>query len=71
LRLALSDLTPRETDKVAARVAGLHGQRELGELMEFRITEGELEFNRRLSELVLETLADDGLSHWIGANEDE
>ena len=71
LRLALSDLTPRETDKVAHRVATLHGQKDLGELVEFRITEGELEFNRRLSELVLQTLAQDGLSHWIGANVDE
>jgi len=69
--LALSDLTPRETDKVAHRVATLHGQKDLGELVEFRITESELEFNRRLSELVLQTLAQDGLSHWIGANVDE
>ena len=66
LRLALADLTPRETDKVAARVAELHGEQELGTLTEFRITEGELEFNRRLTALVLKTLADDGLSHWLG-----
>lgn len=67
LRLALADLTPRETDKVASCVAGLHGEEEIGELIEFRITEGELEFNRRLTALVLKTLTDDGLSHWIGA----
>src|ERR1700754_2392072 len=66
LRLAFADLTPRETDKVAARVAALHGKEELGLLTEFRITEGELEFNRRLTALVLKSLADDGLSHWIG-----
>ncbi len=71
LRLALADLTPRETDKVAARIAGLHGEAELGSLTEFRITEGELEFNRRLTELVLKTLAGDGLSHWIGETVDE
>lgn len=71
LRLALADLTPRETDKVAARIAGLHGETELGSLTEFRITEGELEFNRKLSDLVLQTLAADGLSHWIGDGVDE
>jgi hypothetical protein len=65
LRLAFADLTPRETDKVGAVVAGLHGQQHLGELLEFRITEGEVEFNRRLTELVLKTLTLDGLSHWI------
>ena len=71
LRLALADLTPRETDKVASRVAGLHGQKELGELVEVRITEGDLEFNRQLTALVLKTLADDGLSHWIGVGASE
>jgi hypothetical protein len=67
LRLALSELTPRETDKVAARVAGLHGRTELGVLTESRLTQGEFEFNRRLTELVLKALERDGLSHWIGA----
>src|SRR5215813_612164 len=66
LRLALADLTPRETDKVAEQVASLHGKRDLGDLLEFRIGEGELEFNRRLTELVLNTLAQDGLAHWSG-----
>jgi len=65
LRLALADLTPRETDKVASRVAGLYGKDQLGELVQYRTTEGELEFNRRLTELVLEALARDGLTHWI------
>lgn len=69
LRLALADLTPRETDKVAARVAALHGKEELGALTEFRITEGELEFNRRLTALILKTLSDDGLAHWINVDE--
>ena len=71
LRLALAELTPRETDKVASCVAGLHGEKDLGQLLEVRITEGELEFNQRLTRLVLNTLAGDGLSHWIGANADE
>ena len=71
LRLALADLTPRETDKVATRVAELHGEKDLGALIEVRITEGELEFNRRLTELVLTSLANDGLSHWIGGEVDD
>jgi hypothetical protein len=70
LRLALADLTPRETDKVASSVAGLYGKTDLGMLTEFRIGEGELEFNRRLTALVLETLSKDGLSHWLEANAD-
>jgi hypothetical protein len=71
LRLALSDLTPRETDKVASAVAGLFGQHELGDLIEFRITEGELAFNQRVTKVVLDSLSHDGLSHWIGAEADE
>ena len=70
LRLALADLTPRETDKVASGVAALYGKTDLGTLTEFRISEGELEFNRRLTALVLETLSNDGLSHWFGGTAD-
>ena len=70
LRLALAELTPRETDKVAASVAGLYGKTDLGMLTEFRISEGELEFNRRLTAIVLETLSQDGLSHWLGGDAD-
>ena len=71
LRLALADLTPRETDKVASRVAGLHGKDQLGELVQYRTSEGELELNRRLTELVLETLTRDGLGHWIKDDDNE
>src|SRR5262249_5952568 len=48
LRLALADLTPRETDKVAALVASLHGHTKLGGLMEGQVTERQLELNRQL-----------------------
>ncbi len=65
LRLALADLTPRETDKVASCVAGLYGGDQLGALAQYQTTENEMEFNRRLSQLVLETLVNDGLAHWI------
>jgi uncharacterized protein DUF5682 len=71
LRLALADLTPRETDKVAALVAGLHGKQQLGELVHSQLTEGQLEMNRRITALVLDKLAGDGLSHWLGAQVDD
>jgi Family of unknown function (DUF5682) len=71
LRLALADLTPRETDKVASCVAGLYGQDQLGDLVQYQTTENEMEFNRRLSQLVLETLSNDGLTHWIEADGNE
>lgn len=65
LRLAFADLTPRETDRVAARVAGLHGEQQLGNLVEAQISERELDQNMRVTALVLETLNRDGLSHWL------
>jgi hypothetical protein len=71
LRLALAELTPRETDKVAALVASLYGSKSIGELVQNRITEGELESNRRITALVLETLTADGLGHWAKGVLDE
>lgn len=67
LRLALADLTPRETDKVAALVASLHGRTQLGGLVQMQLTEMQLERNRRLTSLVLKTLEKDGLAQWAGA----
>jgi hypothetical protein len=66
LRLAFADLTPRETDKVAALVASLHGRTQLGGLVQMPLTEGQLELNRRVTALVLESLEKDGLSLWAG-----
>jgi Family of unknown function (DUF5682) len=64
LRLALADLTPRETDKVAALVASLHGHKQLGGLVQMQVTEGQLELNRRVTALVLDSLEKDGLVQW-------
>jgi len=64
LRLAFAELTPRETDKVAALVASLHGKAGLGGLVQVRTTESELELNRRITALVLASLENDGLDHW-------
>ena len=71
LRLAFAELTPRETDKVAALVASLHGKAGLGVLVQTHATEGELELNRRLTALVLESLENDGLGHWSKGAADE
>jgi hypothetical protein len=65
LRLALADLTPRETDRVAALVADLHGEQSLGEVIHLRMTEGELERNRRITAAVLDSLKADGLAGWL------
>lgn len=71
LRLALADLTPRETDKVARLVASLHGKKDLGGLIHAQITEGELELNRRVTALVLQTLVNDGLGSWAKEQADD
>jgi len=65
LRLALAVLTPRETDRVASLVAGLHGEQNLGEVVHLQITERELEKNRRITALVLNSLEADGLGTWL------
>jgi Family of unknown function (DUF5682) len=64
LRLALADLTPRETDKVAALVASLHGHKQLGGLVQMPLTESQLELNRQVTALVLDSLEKDGLVRW-------
>jgi len=69
LRLALADLTPRETDKVAALVASLHGRTQIGSLVQMQMTEGQLELNRRVTALVLESLKADGLAEWARGEE--
>ena len=65
LRLAFADLTPRETDKVGAAVAGLHGEKNLGDLFNRGVSAAEFEFHRGLTQLVLERLREDGLGGWI------
>lgn len=63
LRLAFADLTPRETDRVAEIVAGLHGEKPdvavRRDVDERAITEA-----ATLSQLVVEALERDGLQHW-------
>jgi hypothetical protein len=67
LRLAFTDLTPRETDRVAEIVAVLHGgvRPEVG--VRHEIDEQAVAANLALSQMVAEALERDGLSAWIGA----
>jgi hypothetical protein len=65
LRLAFSELTPRETDRVAAAAAGLHGAATLGNLVNYEIDEKDLAFNVALNEALCACLNEDGLGAWI------
>ncbi|CAN1211698.1 DUF5682 domain-containing protein [Tumidithrix helvetica PCC 7403] len=65
-RLAFADLTPRETDKVAAIVAAFYREEgdlktELGDLTNRHFTEADLQFGLRLEQLLTESLQHDRL----------
>lgn len=64
LRLAFASMTPRETDRIAEAVAGLHNLETLGGLVSHALGEPQLLANLALSESVLEVLAGDGLAAW-------
>lgn len=65
LRLAFADLIPRETDKVAAIVAQLHGKVDLGRLVHRGVSEADLHQGLTMERQVQQALAQDGLSHWV------
>ncbi|AFY68809.1 hypothetical protein Pse7367_0501 [Thalassoporum mexicanum PCC 7367] len=67
-RLAFADLTPRETDRVAALVAGLHDEQHLGDLTERRLTEADLQMGLQMNQLLTDSLKQDGLLAWISSN---
>ena len=69
LRMAFADLTPRETDQVAALVAGLHGGEKLGSLHRPELSEAEMLAAVKVDALVRQALADDGLGAWLEADE--
>jgi len=62
MRLAFSYLTPRETDRVAAQVADLHGGRSLGDLVHLAVREEDVRRNLLLTREVEAALARDGLA---------
>ncbi len=64
LRIAFAGLTPRETDRVAGAVAGLHGQKDLGELIHYDINQAALSFHLNVTQEVLRSLEHDQLADW-------
>ncbi|MBV8656571.1 MAG: hypothetical protein JO142_01980 [Burkholderiales bacterium] len=64
LRLAFASMTPKETDRIAAAVAQLHGTEDLGPLVSHALSEQQLQANLRLSQTVQAILAEDGLGDW-------
>lgn len=65
LRLAFAEMTPRETDRIAALAAELHGAPSLGPLVAYDIPSEEITGNLILSGLVREALAAEGLDPWL------
>ena len=70
LRLVFSDLIPRETDKVAAIVAHLHGRADLGRLDHRNVTEADLHVGLAIERQVQQALTQDGLSDWVVSSGD-
>jgi hypothetical protein len=65
LRLAFADLTPRETDHVAAVVSDFHGGQKLGQMSRPDLSEAEMLAVLRLNAAVKTSLEQDGLSDWL------
>ena len=65
LRVAFTHLTPRETDRVAGLVAGLHGRADLGNLVHHDVNERQLVANVALSREVARVLEGEGLGGWL------
>lgn len=65
LRLAFSDLTPRETDLVAESVARMHGGEKTGRLFHADMSEAEMLLALRMNQRVVNALREDGLADWL------
>lgn len=65
LRLAFSGLTPRETDRVAEIVAGIHGA-PVDHRVRRDVSAADVERHLAASEAVLAALGRDGLTAWAG-----
>ena len=61
MRLAFSQLAPKEVDSVAERVANLHDVSDLGQLIHPEIAEEDLQLALRCSEYMQRSLLEDGL----------
>jgi hypothetical protein len=65
LRLAFAGMTPKETDRIAASVADLHGVEELGELVQRDLSAAEVQRNLTVSAELRALLAADGIADWV------
>jgi hypothetical protein len=65
LRLAFAEMTPKETDRIAAAVASLHGAASLGPLVTYDLAEADVQRHLQWSRLAAETIAADGLEEWL------
>lgn len=65
LRLAFAEMTPRETDRIATRVAQLHGANDLGRLRHASLQADQVQANLRLSQSLALVLQGDGLDPWM------
>lgn len=67
LRLAFAEMTPKETDRIAQAVAGLHGQGDLGRLVRHDLDAAEVQAHLARSAQLLKRLRADGLEGWLQA----
>lgn len=67
LRLAFTDLTPRETDRVAGIVAGLHGGARPDLTVRRDVDAATVQRHAEVSALLATALVDDGLGAWVDA----
>jgi hypothetical protein len=65
LRLAFAEMTPKETDRIAASVAELHGLTDLGRLVHHDLSASQVQQHLALSEQLRQQLAGDGLAGWL------
>ena len=65
LRLAFAEMTPKETDRIAQAVAGLHGEQDLGRLVRHDLDAATVQLNLARSAQLLERLRADGLQGWL------
>jgi hypothetical protein len=67
LRLAFAEMTPKETDRIAAAVAQLHGAADLGRLVRYDLSAPQVQANLATSLTLIEVLTADGLEAWVAS----
>jgi Family of unknown function (DUF5682) len=65
LRLAFSEMTPKETDRIAEAVAKLNDANDLGKLVHYDLSVEELQVNIAIAQKMREVISSDGLSQWV------